>query len=63
MNTLQGKVAIVTGGGQGIGAAICELFCQNGIKVVIAEIDEEAGLEEKTTLKKKVLKLYLLTQT
>lgn len=53
MNNLQGKVAIVTGGGQGIGAAICESFCQNGIKVVIAEIDEEAGLEREKLLKEK----------
>ena len=35
MNTLQGKVAIVTGGGTGIGAAISKCLAENGVKVVI----------------------------
>lgn len=38
---LDGKVAVVTGGGAGIGAAICELFAQHGAIVEIAEIDAE----------------------
>ena len=43
--SLQGKVAIVTGGGQGIGKAIAHRFLEEKLKVVIAEIDEEAGKE------------------
>ncbi len=39
------RAAIVTGGGQGIGKAIALKFLQNDIRVVIAEIDEEAGRE------------------
>lgn len=39
------KVAIVTGGGQGIGKAITRRLLEDGIKVVIAEFDEEAGRE------------------
>ena len=38
---LDGKVAVVTGGGAGIGAAICELFAEHGAIVEIAEIDAE----------------------
>ena len=42
---LRNKVAIVTGGASGIGRAICELFTEEGAKVVIADIDAEAGYE------------------
>ncbi|MFZ5989575.1 MAG: glucose 1-dehydrogenase [Bacillota bacterium] len=39
------KVAIITGGGQGIGKAISQAFSAEGANVVIAEIDKEAGVE------------------
>jgi NAD(P)-dependent dehydrogenase (short-subunit alcohol dehydrogenase family) len=38
---LDGKVAVVTGGGDGIGGAISRLFAQHGAIVEIAEIDPE----------------------
>jgi NAD(P)-dependent dehydrogenase (short-subunit alcohol dehydrogenase family) len=38
---LDGKVAIVTGGGDGIGGAISRLFAQHGALVEIAEIDPD----------------------
>jgi NAD(P)-dependent dehydrogenase (short-subunit alcohol dehydrogenase family) len=36
---LDGRVAVVTGGGDGIGGAIARLFAQHGAQVEIAEID------------------------
>jgi NAD(P)-dependent dehydrogenase (short-subunit alcohol dehydrogenase family) len=38
---LDGRVAVVTGGGDGIGGAISRLFAQHGAHVEIAEIDPE----------------------
>ncbi|MEN2984288.1 MAG: glucose 1-dehydrogenase [Dictyoglomaceae bacterium] len=39
------KVAIITGGGQGIGKAVAKKLLENNIQVVIAELDESAGKE------------------
>ncbi|PPJ25823.1 short-chain dehydrogenase [Nocardia nova] len=38
MGTLEGKVAIVTGGGRGIGAAISHLFAQEGASLVVNDL-------------------------
>jgi len=44
---LQGKVAIVTGAGAGVGKAVALRYAREGARVVVAEIDEPSG--EKTT--------------
>lgn len=40
---LEGKVAIVTGGAQGMGAATVRLFASEGARVAIADVAEEKG--------------------
>jgi len=40
---LQGKVALITGAGAGIGRAAAKLFASEGAQVVMAEIDEQKG--------------------
>lgn len=40
---LQGKVAVVTGAASGMGKAIARRFAQEGAKVVVADLNEEAA--------------------
>ncbi len=42
---LEGKLALVTGAGSGIGAAIADVFAAEGAEVIVAERDEAAGQE------------------
>jgi len=49
---LDGKVAVVSGGGTGIGGAISRLFAQHGALVEIAEIDPALGAEAVSDIEK-----------
>jgi NAD(P)-dependent dehydrogenase (short-subunit alcohol dehydrogenase family) len=52
MDRLKGKVAIVTGGGSGMGRSGCSLFAKEGAKVVVAELDDKSGQETVAIIKK-----------
>jgi NAD(P)-dependent dehydrogenase (short-subunit alcohol dehydrogenase family) len=49
-NELSGKIVVVTGGASGLGQGIVEKFVAEGGRVVIADVDEEAGRALATAL-------------
>lgn len=49
---LSGRVAVVTGGGRGIGFESCRALAECGAKIVIAEIDTETGPEAAAKLQR-----------
>ena len=51
IQNLEGQVAIVTGGGQGLGEALCRRLDQEGLKVVVADINLEQAERVAATLK------------
>ena len=58
--TLEGKVAIVTGSGQGIGRAIAETLARHGADIVVADLDpgrSQETLEAITKLGRRALNL------
>lgn len=44
-NRFEGKVAVVTGAGRGMGRAVALAFGQEGARVVVAEVNSEQGVE------------------
>ena len=50
---LRDKVAIITGGGGGIGGQVCSLFAEEGARLLIAEIDSNAAAKMEKELGQK----------
>jgi 3-oxoacyl-[acyl-carrier protein] reductase len=50
---LKDKVALITGGGSGIGRASALLFAQEGAKIVVADVDEKGGRETVDTIEQR----------
>ncbi len=48
--TLTGKTALVTGGGSGIGAAICAELARAGARILVSDINAEAAAKIAATL-------------
>lgn len=51
MDRLKNKIAIITGGGSGIGRSTCLLFAQEGAKIVVADYVADGGSETVRQIK------------
>jgi len=43
MNRLTGKIAIITGASQGMGASHARAFVEQGARVVLTDVNDQAG--------------------
>lgn len=52
MPLFENKVAVVTGGGSGLGEAACYLYVREGAKVVVSDLNEKRGRETVQAIEK-----------
>lgn len=50
MKKFDGKVAVITGGGSGIGAGICQCLAKHGAKVIVSDVNMEKAQETVNTI-------------
>ena len=62
MGRLEDKVAIVAGGGNGIGAAVCQRLDAEGARVVVADLDLSAAQSVSKQLKASIARQVCLSQ-
>ena len=54
MGKLDGKVALISGGARGMGAAAGKTFAAEGARVVLGDIRDEEGQRVESAIRKKV---------
>tara|TARA_Y100000588_G_scaffold223762_1_gene237750 strand:+ start:476 stop:1207 length:732 start_codon:yes stop_codon:yes gene_type:complete len=59
MGKLNDKIALVTGGGRGIGQAICQTFAREGARLVVADIDAETAQQTAQSLPTEAIALEM----
>jgi NAD(P)-dependent dehydrogenase (short-subunit alcohol dehydrogenase family) len=60
MANLAGKTVLVTGGGRGLGAAICRNVAMDGANIVVADLDEKLARATAAQLKQQGSKAHAL---